>query len=71
MKDARRQVGRRGEEIARSHLEKLGFSVLESNYRTGSSYGRDGLLPYLLPTSDKTKGPVCAGPFATEQQRRA
>ena len=28
MRDSRRQVGRRGEEIARSHLEKLGFSVL-------------------------------------------
>ena len=52
MRDPRRQVGRRGEEIARSHLEKLGFSVLESNYRTPNGeidliVERDDLLVFV------------------------
>jgi putative endonuclease len=34
MRETRGELGKRGEELARKHLEKLGFSVLESNYRT-------------------------------------
>ena len=34
MRDSRRELGKKGEQLARRHLEELGFSVLESNYRT-------------------------------------
>jgi putative endonuclease len=32
--DLRRGLGRRGEQLAAAHLERLGFDVLERNYRT-------------------------------------
>jgi putative endonuclease len=32
--DLRRSLGRAGEQIAAEHLERLGFDVLERNYRT-------------------------------------
>jgi putative endonuclease len=34
LRETRGELGKRGEELARRHLEKLGFSVLETNYRT-------------------------------------
>jgi putative endonuclease len=34
--DPRRALGRRGEEIAAAHMERLGFRVLERNVRTRS-----------------------------------
>ena len=32
--DARRSLGRRGEEVAAQHLRRRGFEILERNYRT-------------------------------------
>jgi putative endonuclease len=32
--DARRSLGRRGEEIAAQHLRRRGFEIVERNYRT-------------------------------------
>lgn len=32
--DARRRLGRQGEQLAAEHLERLGFTILERNYRT-------------------------------------
>jgi putative endonuclease len=32
--DPRRELGREGEEHAREHLERLGYAVVERNYRT-------------------------------------
>jgi putative endonuclease len=32
--DPRRRLGRRGEQLAAEHLERLGFKILERNYRT-------------------------------------
>ena len=33
MSDARQQLGRRGEEVARRDLEICGYSILQANYR--------------------------------------
>jgi putative endonuclease len=33
MTDGRQRVGRRGEELAKRHLEASGYSILEANYR--------------------------------------
>jgi len=32
--DGRNELGRRGEQLAVEHLERLGFAILERNYRT-------------------------------------
>jgi putative endonuclease len=32
--DARHSLGRRGEQLAAEHLQRLGFAILERNYRT-------------------------------------
>jgi putative endonuclease len=32
--DARQQLGRLGERLAAAHLERLGFEIVERNYRT-------------------------------------
>lgn len=32
--DPRHRLGRRGEELAAQHLERLGFSIVERNFRT-------------------------------------
>ncbi len=32
--DARHSLGQRGEQLAAEHLERLGFAILERNYRT-------------------------------------
>ena len=32
--DARRTLGRRGEQLAADHLERLGWEIVERNYRT-------------------------------------
>ena len=36
MKDRRQRVGKHGETLARRHLEAVGYSILETNYRTAS-----------------------------------
>jgi len=36
MSTSRQQLGRRGEELARRRLEKMGYTILEANYRSGS-----------------------------------
>ena len=36
MTDPRQRVGRLGEDLARSHLESIGYTILEANYRTRS-----------------------------------
>ena len=36
MTDTRQRVGRLGEDLARSHLESMGYTILEPNYRTRS-----------------------------------
>ena len=36
MSTSRQQLGRRGEELARRRLEKMGYTVLEANHRSGS-----------------------------------
>jgi putative endonuclease len=36
MSNSRQQLGRRGEELARTRLEKMGYTVLEANHRSGS-----------------------------------
>ena len=33
MSSRRQQLGKRGEELARRHLERIGYSVLQANYR--------------------------------------
>ena len=33
MSDSRQRLGRRGEELARRHLEANGYSIVEANYR--------------------------------------
>ena len=42
--DLRRHLGRAGEEAAARHLERLGFDVLERNYRT--RWGELDLIAY-------------------------
>ncbi len=34
MPDSKHRVGRRGEEIAADHLQRMGYKILERNYRT-------------------------------------
>lgn len=34
MTDARRKVGQRGERLARAHLERSGYEILDQNFRT-------------------------------------
>ena len=36
MSRARQDLGRRGETVARAHLESLGYVVVAANYRSGS-----------------------------------
>ena len=36
MSSDRQRLGRRGEELARRHIEELGYTILEANYRAAS-----------------------------------
>ena len=52
MKSQRQRLGRRGEELARRHLEDRGYAILEANYRTSSGEidliaERDGILTFV------------------------
>ena len=42
----RKEVGERGERLARKHLERLGYAIIETNYRCGEGeidiIARDG-----------------------------
>ena len=44
MNDARQTAGRRGEELAAAHFERLGFEVLARNHRT--RFGELDLVAY-------------------------
>jgi putative endonuclease len=44
MTDVRHTAGRRGEELAAEHLERLGFEILARNHRT--RYGELDLVAY-------------------------
>ena len=52
MSTSRQQLGRRGEELARRRLEKMGYTVLEANHRSGSDEidviaGHEGALVFV------------------------
>ena len=49
---SRQALGRRGESLARRHLQKIGYSVLYTNYRAGSGEidlvaEKDGVLVFV------------------------
>ena len=52
MSRERRQLGKHGEEMARRHMENNGYTIVESNYRTGSGEvdliaRSDGVLTFV------------------------
>ena len=52
MSDARQQLGRRGEEVARRDLEIRGYSILQANYRAAGGEidlvtEKDGALVFV------------------------
>jgi putative endonuclease len=66
--DRRREIGSRGEEIAARRLERLGYSVIERNYRTRTGEidliaERDGTLVFcevkaLVARKGSSRGPA-------------
>jgi putative endonuclease len=71
--DARRLIGRRGEEVAARHLRSRGFQIVERNYRT-----RWGELDLIALDGDtlvfcevKTvRGAACVRPFDSLHPRK-
>jgi len=64
--DPRHQLGRRGEELAAEHLQRLGFEVVARNFRT--RYGELDLVAFdgraLVFAEVKSRRAGCAGsPF--------
>ncbi len=63
--DLRRTLGRSGEQVAAKHLERLGFDVLERNYRT--RWGELDLVAYdgrtLVFCEVKARRVGAGGPF--------
>lgn len=57
----RQRVGRMGEALARTHLEKIGYSVLHDNYRGKSGEidlvaRKDGVLVFVEVRTRKARG---------------
>ena len=52
MSEGRQRIGRRGEELAKRHLERSGYSILETNYRANGGEidlvaEKDGALVFV------------------------
>ena len=65
--DRRRELGRRGEEIAARHLERLGWRIVERNYRSREGEldliaARGGTLAFCEVKTLVARGAGRAGP---------
>jgi putative endonuclease len=72
--DRRQRLGRLGEQLAAEHLERLGFDILERNYRT--RWGEldlvafDGTTLVFCEVKTRRRGPMGVPPLEAVHRRK-